>query len=73
MKKTALPIPENNTMQENITLRQAEDYLDYAENNNLDIDIYNLMGHVLGINYYIPIKKDKKDNATDKTNRTNTN
>lgn len=42
-------------MQENITLRQAEDYLDYAENNNLDVDIYNLMRHVLGINYYIPV------------------
>lgn len=60
-------------MQENITLRQAEDYLDYAENNNLDIDIYNLMGRVLGINYYISIKKDKKDNVIDTTNRTNAN
>ncbi len=42
-------------MQENITLRDIEDYMDYAENNNLDVDIYNLMRRVLGINYYIPI------------------
>lgn len=67
MKKTVLTLPilERGSSMPNITLREVEDYMDYAENNNLDIDIYNLMRKVLGINYYIPVDKPQRDDSID--------